>query len=262
MLKPLRHAVRMLRKNPGFALVAIASLAIGIGATSASFSIADVLLLRPLPVPEPSRVVAVTPAKMGAFGADSALSYPDCRDFRDNNRSFDGLIASSFWPFGFSPDATAVPKTTYGAYVSGNFFRTLGVQPALGRAFMESEDQAAGRDAVVVLGHDFWVNEFNANPSAVGSTLRLNGVECRIIGVAPEQFTGVDPMVKPALFVPLAMSSRLGRENLLERRDARWLSVKGRLKPGVSLSQASGDLSAIAARLEELYPQTDRNLKI
>src|SRR5271170_8202018 len=105
MFRSLRHALRMLRKNPGFTLVAVGSLAIGIGATSASFSIADVLLLRPLPVLEPSRVVSVTPAKMGAFGTDSAISYPDYRDFRDNNRSFDGLIASSFSPFGFSPDA-------------------------------------------------------------------------------------------------------------------------------------------------------------
>ena len=136
MLRPIRHAVRMLRKNPGFSLVAICSLAIGIGATSASFSIADVLLLRPLPVLEPSRVVAVTPSKMGAFGADSSLSYPDYKDFRDTNRSFDGLVASGLRAFGFSPDGKALPKTTYGTYVSGNFFQTLGVQPALGRGFL------------------------------------------------------------------------------------------------------------------------------
>jgi predicted permease len=252
----------MLRKNPGFTLVAVLSLGIGIGATSASFSMADVLLLRPMPVLEPSRVVAVTPAKMGAFGVDSAISYPDYRDFRDGNRSFEGLVASSLWAFGFSPDATVLPKTTYGTYVSGNFFRTLGVQPALGRAFLESEDHAVGRDAVVVLGHDFWVNEFNANPSVVGSSLRLNGVECRIVGVASEQFTGVEPLVKPALFVPLAMSPRLGHDNFLEKRDVHWLTVKGRLKPGVSVGQANADLGAIAARLAQLYPQSNRNQKI
>ena len=262
MLKPLFYAVRMLRKNPGFTLVAVGSLAIGIGATSASFSIADVLLLRPLAVPVASRVVAVTPAKMGAFGADSAISYPDYRDFRDGNRSFDGLVASSFASFSFSPDASTPAKTTYGTFVSGNFFRTLGVQPALGRAFLESEDQAVGRDAVVVLGHDFWVSEFNANPSVVGSSLRLNGVECRIVGVAPERFTGTDQMLKPSLFVPLAMSPRLNRDNLLEKRDVRWLTVKGRLKPGAGVAQANADLGAIAARLEQLYPQTDRDQKI
>lgn len=252
----------MLRKNPGFSLVAIGSLAIGIGATSASFSIADVMLLRPLPVLEPSRVVAVTPSKMGAFGADSALSYPEYRDFRDANRSFDGLVASGLHAFGFSPDAKALPKTTYGSYVSGNFFRTLGVQPVLGRAFLESEDQAGGSDAVVVLGHDFWINEFNASPAAVGSSLRLNGVECKIIGVASPQFTGVEQLVNAALFVPLAMAPRLGGGNILEDREDRWLTVKGRLKAGVSIAQANADLGAIAARLVQLYPQADRNLEI
>ena len=108
--------------------------------------------------------------------------------------------------FGFSPDAKALPKTTYGTYVSGNFFQTLGVQPVLGRGFLESEDGAAARDAVVVLGHDFWINEFNANPSVVGSSLRLNGVECKIVGVASERFTGVEQLVNPALFIPLAMA--------------------------------------------------------
>jgi len=262
MLRHIRHAVRMLRKNPGFSLVAICSLAIGIGATSASFSIADVLLLRPLPVLEPSRVVAVTPSKMGAFGADSSLSYQDYRDFRDSNRSFDGLVASEFQAFGFSPDAKALPKTTYGTYVSANFFQTLGVQPVLGRGFLDSEDGAAARDAVVVLGHDFWINEFNANPSVIGSSLRLNGLECKIVGVASEQFTGVFQLVNPALFVPLAMAPRLGSGNILEKRDERWLTVNGRLKPGVSIAQANADLGAIAARLVQLYPQADRNLEV
>jgi putative ABC transport system permease protein len=262
MMMPIRYALRMLLKNPGFTLVAIGSLAIGIGATSASFSIADVMLTRPLPIPETGRVVAITPEKMGAFGADSAISYPDYRDLRDANRSFDGLIASSLWPFGFSPDAKAVPKTTYGAYASGNFFRTLGVQPALGRAFLDSEDRDAGRAAVVVLGYDFWRNELSANPAVLGSTIRLNGVECRVIGVAPKEFTGVEPLVKPGLFVPLALSPRLGTDNFLEKREIAWLSVKGRLKPGVSIKQAGADLGAIAARLEQLYPKTNRNRKI
>jgi predicted permease len=262
MLRSLHHALRMLCKNPGFTLVAVGSLAMGIGATSASFSITDGLLLRPLPVLDPGRVVAVTPAKMGAFGTDSSISYPDYRDFRDNSRTFDSLIASSFSSFGFTPDANTVPKTRYGAYVSGNFFRGLGVQPTLGRAFTESEDQDAGRDAVVVLGHDFWVNEFNGNPSVVGSSLRLNGVECRIIGVLSERFTGIQQMVKPALYVPLAMSSRLGPENLLEKRGTRWLTVNGRLKPGISVAQADIELGTIAARLEQLYPETNRDRKI
>jgi len=259
MLKSLRYALRLLTKTPGFTLVAICSLAIGIGATSAMFSFADALLLRPLPVLEPSRVVAVSTGTSEAF-ANTNVSYPDYRDFRDGNRSFDGLIAAGISSFGFKPNAAALPKVTYGMYVSGNLFRVLGVQPVLGRGFMDSEDQAVGRDAVVVLGHDYWQSQFNANPSVIGSTIWLNSVPCTIIGVAPQQFTGVDQFVKPSLFVPLAMSPRLGGENNLEKRDLRWLTVKGRLKPGVSIAQASADVKAIWAHLQQMYPQSNRNL--
>jgi macrolide transport system ATP-binding/permease protein len=259
MLKSLRYALRLLTKTPGFTLVAICSLAIGIGATSAMFSFADALLLRPLPVLEPSRVVAVTTGTTEPF-APMTLSYPDYRDFRDGNRSFDGLIAASISSFGFKPNAAALPKVTYGMYVSGNLFRVLGVQPALGRGFMESEDQAIGRDAVVVLGHDYWQSQFNASPAAVGSTIWVNSVPCIIIGVAPQQFTGVDQFVKPSLYVPLAMSPRLGGENNLEKRDLRWLTVKGRLKPGVSIAQASADVKAIWTQLQQMYSRSNRNL--
>ena len=149
------------------------------------FSIADALLMRPLPVLEPSRIAAVTTTSSAAFGANAALSYPDYRDYRDGNRTFAGLIASGFTSFGFSRDAIALPRITFGLLVSGNFFRVLGVQPTLGRGFLESEDQAVGRDPVVVLGHDFWAGEFGASPSVVGSKIRLNGAECTIVGVAP-----------------------------------------------------------------------------
>lgn len=262
MFRSLRHAVRMLRKNPGFTVVAIGSLAIGIGATSAGFSMADVLLLRPMGVPSPSRVVTVAPAHQGAFGTDSTLSYPDYRDFRDNNRTFEDLVASAFTSFGFSPDAVTLPKVTYGAFVSGNFFRVLGVGPALGRGFLDSEDQAIGRDAVVVLGHDFWLTQFNANASAIGSKIRLNGVECRIVGVVPQRFTGVNELINPSLYVPIAMLPRLEADNPLERRDQRRFTVKGRLRPGATFAQAKADLSAIASRLEQLYPKTNRGRNV
>src|SRR5579872_7068862 len=175
MLKSLRHGLGLLRKAAGFTVVSICSLAIGIGATSAMFSFADALLLRPLPVPEPTQIAAVT-TSTGEIFANTALSYPDYRDFRDGNRSFDGLLAASTVAFGFKRDAKTVPKIAVGMYVSGNFFRTLGVQPFMGRGFLDSEDQAVGRDAVVVLGYNFWAHQMNGNPSVVGSTIWLNGV--------------------------------------------------------------------------------------
>ncbi len=255
MFKSLRYALRLLRKTPGFTLVAICSLALGIGSTAAMFSFTDALLLRPLPVEEPSQIAAVTSTDSATFGTGSAVSYPDYRDFRDNSRSFEGLFAAGTSSFGISPNPSTLPKVTYGFFVSGNFFRTLHVQPALGRGFMDSEDQAVGRDPVVVLGHDYWVSQFNANPSVLGSAVWLNGVQCTIVGVAPAEFTGIDQFFKPSLFIPLAMSPRLGQDNLLEKRDIRWLTVKGRLKPGVTVAQASADVSAIANRLEQTYPQ-------
>ena len=222
------------------------------------FSFADALLMRPLPVPEPSRIAAVSTSGGQAF-ANTALSYPDYRDLRDGNHTFDGLLAASGVAFGFKPNATELPKIAYGMYVSGNFFRALGVQPVLGRGFMDSEDQALGRDAVVVLGHDFWVNKFNSSPAAVGSTIWINSVPLTVIGVTGEEFTGIDQFVKQAMFIPLAMSPRLSGANNLEKRDLRWLTVKGHMKPGIGIAQARADLTAIGTRLEQMYPQTNRD---
>ncbi|HEX5228656.1 MAG TPA: ABC transporter permease, partial [Bryobacteraceae bacterium] len=262
MFRSLRHTLRVLRKNPGFTLIAIASLAIGIGFTSASFSIADVLLLRPMPLPEPSRVVAVTPARQGAFGANTGLSYPDYRDFRDRNRSFDGLFAYTYNSLGFSPDASTVPKVAFSSFVSGNYFRALGVQPILGRAFLDSEDQVPGRDAVAILGYDFWLTEFNASPAVIGSTIRLNGIECKVVGVTGKQFTGTNQMLNPPVFLPIAMLPRMSQANTLEQRNVRFFNVKGRLKPGVSVAQANADLSAISTELARMYSATNRDLDI
>ncbi len=262
MVTSLKHALRVLRKDPGFTAVAICSLALGIGATSAMFSLADAMLLRPLPVRDPDRVVAINTATSAPFGANSRISYPDYADLRDRNRTCEGLVAASFARLGFSTDARALPRMTLGMYVSGNFFRVLGVEPALGRGFRPDEDQAEGRNAVVVLGHDFWVSRFEASPSVLGSRIRLNGVEFTVIGVAPEHFTGIDAFFRPTMFVPLAMSPRLGQENLLHNRDAGWLFLKGRLKPGVSLAQAHADIGAIAAQLLKLHAQAGQGERI
>ena len=193
MLSDLRYAIRTLRKNPGFALIAILSLALGIGANAAIFSLAEYLLLRPLAVPRASEIVVVQAQLRGestGLVQQAGLSYPDFIDLQRKSRSFSGLAASQYFPFGIAHDRTTLPKMKYGALVSGNFFDVLGVRPQLGRGFRADEDQAPGRDAVVVLGHDFWETEFASRPDVVGKSIFLNGLPFTVVGVALEQFRG------------------------------------------------------------------------
>jgi|HubBroStandDraft_1064217.scaffolds.fasta_scaffold01030_14 predicted permease len=263
LLQDLRYAVRMLRKNPEFTLVAVLSLAIGIGVNSAMFSLADGLLLRPLSVLRPGEVVTVvskTPSD-----PSGNLSYRDYVDFRDRSRSFAGLVAYSMSSFGFSAQPGESPRMKVGFLVSGNLFRAMGVEPELGRGFLPEEDRAPGRDAVVVLGHDFWEKELGADPSLVGRKARLNGIEFTVIGVAPERFTGMNQYLRPALFVPLAMAPRLAanaEDNILEGRGRRGLSVKGRLRAGTNMAQAQAELVTIAKGLERAYPDTNRDRSV
>ena len=260
MFNDFRYALRTLRQNPGFALVAILSLALGIGANSAIFSFADALLLRPLPVPQPSRVVSVVshrPAE--GFGG---LSYKDYIDFRNKSRSFEGLAAFQLVRVGFATSKDALPQFKAGFLTSGNAFRALHVEPELGRSFRPEEDQVPGRDAVAVISHDLWRSEFASSRDVIGKTIFLNGISFTVIGVAPEAFTGVDQFFHPALFVPLMMSPRLAptpEQSILERRDDRGLVVKARLKPGVGVAQANAEAEVIAKQLEQAYPDTNRN---
>jgi ABC-type antimicrobial peptide transport system permease subunit len=131
------------------------------------FSFADAMLLRPLPVREPDRVLAINTTVSAQFGQNPPISYPDYIDLRDRNRTFDGLVAAFYAFFGFSPNPNTLPRMKWGLYVSGNFFRVLGVEPALGRSFRPDEDEVEGRDPVVVLVHDFWVGQFGASPSVL-----------------------------------------------------------------------------------------------
>lgn len=265
MIRDFRYALRTLAKSPGFALVAIISLALGIGANSAMFSLANGLLLRPLPVPDPGGLIVVQSQlkgeSLGGVFQVSQMSYPDYADLRDRNKSFGGLAASEFSPFGFAVDTHAAPQMKFGVLVSGNFFDVMGVHPVLGRAFRPDEDQAQGRDAVVVLGYELWKTELGGQPDIAGKTVLLNGIRFNVIGVAPESFTGPHPMIRAALFVPFAMGPRLAGDihpNLLERRSDRQVLVHGRLKPGVSVGQAAAEAVVIGRQLAASYPETNK----
>ena len=263
LFQDIRYALRVLLKNRAFTLVAVLSLAVGIGANSAMFSFADALLLRPLPVLHPSEVVTVQ--SKTSKDRPGSLSYPDYLDYRDRTKTFDSLVAYSMVPFGFAARPDALPQVKYGLMVSGNLFQAMGVEPALGRSFRPDEDQVPGRDAVVVLGYDFWMQQFGGDRAAIGKTVRLNGLDFTVIGVAPKDFTGMDQYLRLPLFVPLHMSPRLAvdpKHRLLETRDDRELLVKGRLKPGVPMARAQAELQAIAKGLEQSYPGTNRDQSI
>jgi predicted permease len=268
MLRDLRYALSTLRRNPGFAVIAIMSLALGIGANAAIFSLAEFLLLRPLPVPNASEVVVVQAQLRGestGLVQQAGLSYPDFIDLQKKSKSFAGLTASQYFPFGFAQDETTLPKMKYGALVSGNFFDVLGVRPALGRGLRDDEDKVPGRDAVVVLSHDFWETEFASNPDVVGKSIFLNGLPFTVVGVAPEPFRGPIVWLRADLYVPLAMQPALvggSQRNELEMRGLRVLRVQGRLKPGVGVRQAAAEARVISQQLAQAYPETNRTCSL
>jgi predicted permease len=257
MFNDIRFTLRTLRQNPGFAATAIVSIALAIGANSAIFSMADGFLLRPMPVPDASRVVGIrarTPS--GNFGN---LSYADFVDFQSKSRSFDGLFAYDLIPAGLAQNVEAQSQLKMGYLVSGNFFQVLRVEPQLGRGFRPDEDQVPGRDAVVVLSHDFWKSEFGAESSAVGRHVKINDVDFVVIAVMPESFTGIDHLFRPAFYVPAAMGPKLSssNQNLLTNRNMRQFGIKGRLASGISIQAAGAEIEAIAKTLEESYPATN-----
>lgn len=270
MLSDLRYALRTLGRSPGFALTAIVSIGLAIGANAAIFSLADALVLRPLPVPDPSGVVTLASRRIGGGGRAFAvageigrLSYPDYLDFRNANRSFQSVTAYTLLPAGIAKTATTQPTFQMGFGVTADFFDTIGVAPILGRGFRADENQVPRRDAVIVLAHGFWARELFSDPAVIGRRLRLNGIDVEVIGVAPESFTGMDPLIRPAFYVPLMMQPALSRsttDSQVTDRRLRFLRVKGRLKPGVTVPAASAEAAAIFASLERTNPDSNRSV--
>jgi predicted permease len=256
----LRHGARMLAKNPGFSLLAILSIAIGVGANAAMFSVADGLMLRPLPIPDPDGLMTVSATLPTGEIRSSAISYPDFADLRDRAQSFEGLTAADGVSVAFARQRDESARGTYGLAVSANFFDVMRVRPALGRTFLPDEDRVAGRDAVIILPHETWTQQFNSDPNIVGREIWLAGGPFTVIGVTPEGFTGPDHYLPPNFYVPLAMLPTLAvgvPPTILELRDGRTLEVMGRLKPGVSLAQASEEVDRVGRALAQEYAATN-----
>ena len=263
----IRTGARLLARSPGFTLIAVLSLGIGIGANTATFSFADGLLLRPLPVPNESEVVSVGSLNV-ATGGTNALraSYPDYADLRDATASFaGGLVAFGAILSQVAASPGASPEIRTATLVSGNFFAAMGVQPVLGRAFAPAEDAVPGRDAVTVVSYRFWQRALGADPAVVGRRLLVNGTELTVVGVAPESFTGLDLFLRPDFYVPLMMWPALvggDQPSPLEQRDRRVLELRGRLAAGVTLEQAAADVERIGAALADEFQATNRGFQM
>ena len=248
----------MFLKNRGFTVTAVLSLALAIGANGAVFSLADALLLRPLPIRDHGTVVTITTTPPGSpFGG---VSYANYRDFRDRLRSFEGVVAFQFATWGVATAAQDAAQMRMGAFVSDNFFQVLGVEPTLGRGFRADEGQVPGRDAVVVLAHEFWKTRLAASPSAIGQTIRINGVEFTVVGVAPEKFTGIERYVRPAMFIPFMMKQRLdgSKDDPVAKRGEHGLTVKARLRHGTAMSTAQAELATLWKVLQQQYLEENR----
>jgi predicted permease len=247
MLADLRYALRALRKSPGFTLVAALTLAIGIGANSAIFSVVNAVLLRPLPYRAPEGLVTVNHYYPSLNGLEAGVSAAGFVDYRDRTRSFAGVAVQTPW----RPSLTGLgdPERLAGARVSGAYFTTLGVPAALGRALRADED-APGREGVVVLSDGFWRRRFGADPAAVGRTLTLDGRPHEIVGVMPAGFR--DFFFRGAeLWRPIALTA----EQTSGGRTNEWLALVARLAPGATEAQARAEMRTLAEQLKQQYPE-------
>ncbi len=266
LLNDLRYSFRSLAKNPIFTLIAIFSLALGIGANTTIFSIVNAVFLNPLPVMNASELAAVyTVDETNPTLGLTALSFPNYEDYRDQNQVFETLAAWGGFPAPASLLIGEEPQQVFVEIVSGNFFETLGVVPALGRFILPEEDRAEGASPVAVLSHTLWSQRFGEDPAIVGRTVLMNGHSYDVIGVAKEGFKGVNSLFSPDVWVPLKMYPQVLPEQFhrfFDDRRALFVNVGGRLADGVSLSEASAQMKTLAAGLEAEYPEPNAGRSI
>ncbi len=252
MIQDLRYGARMLRKHKGFSAVAVLTLALGIGANTAIFSLLNTAMFRPLPVAQPEQLVSLTNAETN--NRFSTFSYPNYRDMRDRNEVLAGLIAYRFAPVSLSHDG--LNERLWGYAVSGNYFDVLGVKPLLGRALTPDDDRNRGAHPIVMLSHQCWQQRFGGNPAVLGKNVIVNGGSYTIIGVAPPGFYGTEVIAAPELWFPMMMQGALeAGDDWLDKRGVENVFVQGRLKPGVTVTQAQAALDAVAQQLAREYPE-------
>ncbi|HEY0724942.1 MAG TPA: ABC transporter permease, partial [Pyrinomonadaceae bacterium] len=249
-LHDLRYAIRLQRKNPGFTIVAVIALALGIGANTAIFSVVNTVLLQPLPYKDPERLVMVWEEATKAGYPQDTPTAANYVDWRDQNQSFEGMAAIDETSFNLT--GSGDPERLEGRRVSTSLFPLLGVEPQLGRVFSAAEDQP-GSERVVLLSYALWQRRFGGDTGIVGKTLTLNGAGYTVVGVMPARFQF--PTRDDEAWVPIAMT-----QDEATNRGRHYLQVVAKLKPGVTLPQAQADMTTIATRLQQQYPQTNTDL--
>ena len=256
MLNDIRFAFRMLIKTPGFSIVAFLAIALGLGVNTSVFGIINTLLMRPLPVGHSEQLVQVY-TKDPHMEGRNPTSYPNFVDYARENTVFTGMSAYTFAPMGLTRGNETL--NVLGQLVSGNYFDVLQIRPFLGRGFLPEEDTSPNGHPVAILNYRFW-KKLGADPAVVGSTVTLNGRAFTIIGVAPQTFTGIDVGVSPDVWLPMSMHgwARPGGDEWFDNRRALLLSMFGRLKPGVTVSEAEAQLKTVARHLEQAYPDVNK----
>jgi predicted permease len=255
------HGLRLLWKSPAFTLVAALTLALGIGANTAIFSMVSWLLLRPLPVPRAMEIVELAFQQQHG-NVENQFSIPDYREIRaQSTAQFVDVAAYQIGMDGLSADHRADRVLTY--YVTGNFFSTLELTPAVGRLFLPSEGDTAGADPVVVLAYTYWRSRFGSDAGVVGRTVMINGRAFTVIGVAPATFHGPYSILEAQAYLPLGMNVIEGTPaDFLQNRGRRNAVVLARLKSGVTLPAAAAAMKVIGQRLSAAHPDTDRDLDL
>jgi predicted permease len=256
LLQDFRLALRSLRKNPGFAFTAVLILSLGIAANVIVFGVLEALVLRALNLPHPEQVMTLQPAKDGS----PFLSHPEMRDVRDDNTVFSAVAA--FRPIDFGVEAKGVTRSAWGLEVSGHYFEVTGIKPFLGRLLERADDDYPGASDAAVISWPEWKSNFGADPDVVGTTIRINKHPYTIVGVTPEGFQGTEKFGQLAIFVPMANQASLDGIAWLESRSLHGTFAVVRMKDGVQLPQAQGELNTIAARIAREHPKDENGLRL
>ena len=259
LIHDLRYALRQLRKNPGFSLVVVLTLALGLGANVTIFSIVNGIILRKLPVPQPRQIAVLAAQQQGAPLGLYSLSYPELLDIRAQNDAFSDLFAYQVALEGISADNKA--DHFLAAYVTGNYFSGLRLRPALGGLFFPGEGEKPGSESLIVIGYSYWQKQFGASPAVIGKQVLVNGKPATIIGVGPKGFQGTAFAADLDAYLPLSMAATDDPDMWTARSDRRF-NVLGRLKSGFTLSEAQTSISVIVDRLAQQYPTTEKGITV